>query len=83
MNILGNGGMQGGGLPPQLMQQIRQVKGLMQMTRGNPMALLQSNPQFAQVMQQFKGQNPQQVFESICKQQGIDGNAIINELKRQ
>lgn len=83
MNILGGNNMQGGGLPPQLMQQIRQVKGLMRMAQGNPNALLQSNPQFAQVMQQFKGQNPQQVFEMMCKQQGIDGNAIINELKRQ
>ena len=62
MNILGNGSnMSGGGLPPQLMQQIRQVKGIMQMC---------------------KGQNPKTVFENLCKQNGIDGNAIINELKR-
>ena len=83
MNILGNGSnMSGGGLPPQLMQQIRQVKGFMQMAQGNPNALLQMNPQFAQAMQMFKGQNPKTVFENLCKQNGIDGNAIINELKR-
>lgn len=83
MNILGNGSnMSGGGLPPQLMQQIRQVKGIMQMAQGNPMAILQSNPQMQQIMQMCKGQNPKTVFENLCKQNGIDGNAIINELKR-
>ena len=62
MNIIGNGSnMSGGGLPPQLMQQIRKVKGIMQMC---------------------KGQIPKTVFENLCKQNGIDGNAIINELKR-
>lgn len=79
MNILGNGG---GGLPPQMMQSIQQVKGLMSMVNGNPMALMQSNPQFAQVMQMCKGQNPQKMVEQMCKQKGIDVNAFMNELKR-
>lgn len=85
MNILGNGGMPtsgGSGLPPQLMQQIQQVKGLMGMAKGNPMALMQNNPQIAQVMQMCKGQNPQTVLENMCKQKGIDVNALMNELKR-
>lgn len=80
MNILGNSG--GGGLPPQLMQNIQQVKGLMGMTNGNPMALMQSNPQIAQVMQMCKGQNPQKLVEQMCKQQGIDMNALINALRQ-
>lgn len=82
MNILGGNNMQNGGLPPQLMQQIQQVKGLMALSKGNPMAILQSNPQMQQVMQMCKGQNPKAVFENMCKQQGINPDAIINALKQ-
>lgn len=83
MNILGNGGGSGGGLPPQLMQSIQQVRGIMGMAQGNPMAMLQNNPQFAQVMQLCKGQNPQTVLENMCKQQGINPQDLINALKGQ
>ncbi len=84
MNILGNGGMPTGGgqLPPQLMQSVQQVKGIMGMAKGNPMALMQNNPQFAQVMQMCQGQNPQTVLENMCKQRGIDVNALMNALKQ-
>lgn len=85
MNILGNGNVptnNGNGLSPQLMQSVQQVKGLMGMANGNPMALMQSNPQIAQVLQMCKGQNPQKMVEQLCKQQGIDMYALINELKR-
>lgn len=82
MNILGGNNMQNGGLPPQLMQQIQQVKGLMALSKGNPMAILQSNPQMQQVMQMCKGQSPKTVFENMCKQQGINPDAIINALKQ-
>lgn len=80
MNILGNGS--GGVLPPQLMQSIQQVKGIMGMAKGNPMAMLQNNPQFAQVMQMCKGQNPQTVLENMCRQQGINPQDLINALKQ-
>lgn len=79
MNPLGNGHI--GGLTPQMKQGIQQVKGLMQMTNGNPMALAQQNPQLAQVMQMCKGQNPEQVFYAMCKQRGIDANAFLQELR--
>lgn len=82
MNILGGNGMQSGGIPPQLMQNIQQVKGLMNIVGGNPMALMQNNPQFGQLMQMCQGQNPQVVFENMCKQQGVDPNAVINALKQ-
>lgn len=83
MNILGNGGMPtGGGLPPQLMQSIQQVKGLMRTVNGNPMALMQNNPQMAQVMQMCQGQNPKNIVESLCKQKGINPNDLINALKQ-
>ena len=80
MNPLGNGNM--GGLPPQLLQNIQQVKGIMNMFQGNPMAIAQQNPMFGQVMQMCRGQNPEQLFYAMCKQQGLDANAILNELRR-
>lgn len=78
MNPLGNTNTQ---LSPQIMQGIRQVKGMMQMMNGNPTALAQQNPMFNQVMQMCKGQNPQQLFTDMCKAKGIDPNAILNELR--
>ena len=80
MNPLGNENI--GGLPPQMKQNIQQIKGLMQMANGNPMALAQQNPALAQVMQMCKGQNPEQMFYAMCKQQGINPNDIINELRK-
>lgn len=80
MNPLGNN-PQTNQLSPQLMQNIKQVKGMMQMINGNPTALAQQNPMFNQVMQMCKGQNPQQVFLAMCKKQGIDPEAILNELR--
>ena len=80
MNPLGNGNI--GGLPPQMMKNIQQVKGLMQMANGNPMALAQQNPMIGQVMNMCKGQNPEQMFYAMCQKQGIDPNAIINELRK-
>ena len=80
MNPLGNGNI--GGLPPRMAQNIQQVKGLMRMANGNPMLLAQQNPAFAQVMNMCKGQNPEQLFYDMCRQKGIDANAIINELRK-
>lgn len=80
MNPLGNGNI--GGLSPQMAQNIQQVKGLMRMANGNPMLLAQQNPAFAQVMNMCKGQNPEQLFYDMCRQKGIDPNAIINELRK-
>ena len=80
MNPLGNGNF--GGLSPQMMKNIQQVKGLMQMTKGNPMALAKQNPAIAQAMQMCKGQNPEQMFYAMCKQQGINPETILNELRK-
>lgn len=79
MNPLGNGNIVG--ITPQMRQGIQQVKGLIQMASGNPMALVQQNPQLAQVMQMCQGQNPEQVFYAMCKQRGIDANAFLQELR--
>lgn len=80
MNPLGNNS-QTNQLSSQLMQNIKQVKDMMQIMRGNPIALAQQNPMFNQVLQLCKGQNPQQMFLAMCKKQGIDPEAILNELR--
>lgn len=79
MNPLGN--IQYNGLSPQLMQNVRQVKSMMQMMNGNPMTMAQQNPMFNQVMQMCQGQNPQQIFMNKCKEMGINPDAILNELR--
>ena len=81
MNPLGNGNI-GGGLSPQMMNGIQQIKGLMQMANGNPMFLARQNPMLGQVMQMCKGQNPQQMFYALCQQQGINPDLILKELKK-
>ena len=68
-------------LNPQIMHGIRQAKNIMQMMNGNPTALAQQNPMLNQVMQMCRGQNPQEMFMSMCKARGIDPNAILNELR--
>lgn len=80
MNPLGNGNV--GGLPKGMMQSIQQVKGMMQMAQGNPMALMQQNPMMGQVMQMCQGQNPQQVFYAMCQQKGINPELILNEFRK-
>lgn len=78
MNPLGNGNI--GGLSPQLMQNIQQVKQMMSMAQ-NPNLLLQQNPMLNQIMQAYRGQNPRQVFETLARQKGVDPEAIIRELQ--
>lgn len=80
MNPLGSGGF-GNGLPPELMQNIQQVKGIMSMLKGKPDMLMQQNPMLNQVMQMCQGQNPETVFKSMCKKAGIDADAFIKALK--
>lgn len=77
MNPLGNNSQ----LSPQIMQNIKQVKGIMQMMNGNPTALAQQNPMLHQVVQMCKGQDPQQLFMSMCKARGINPDAILKELR--
>lgn len=73
-------------IPPDIMSGIKQIKSIMGMSNGNPTQILQQlgnqNPMFNQVLQMCKGQNPQQVFMSMCKKRGIDPNAILNELQK-
>lgn len=63
------------GLPPQLMQSIQQVKQIMRM--GD----LKQNPQMQQIMQMCQGQNPQVVFEAMCRQMGVNPNDVLNAIR--
>lgn len=80
MNPLGNGS----GLTPQVLNAIRQAKGMMSFANGNPMEMLRqmNTPQANQVLQMLQTQNPQQVFNSLAGQMGLDANAIMNELRK-
>ena len=80
MNPLGNGSMNG--LSPQIVQSIQQVKKMMGIFQGNPMAMIQQNPMIGQIMQMSKGKNLEELFYSICQQQGINANEFLNELRR-
>ena len=68
------------GLPPQLLQNIKQVKQMMSFAQ-NPSAIIQNNPMLNQIMQAYNGQNPQQIFTTLCQQRGIDPNVILDELR--
>lgn len=83
-NPLSGGGMNENQLPPNMVNGINGVKQMMGMMRtvANPTAMLQQNPQFAQVMQMCKGENPQDVFMQMCKARGIDPNMVLNELQK-
>lgn len=75
------------GINPQMMQNIQQLKGMMQQfkTMQNPNAVFQTmaqnNPQMQQVLQMCQGKNPKDVFYSMCQQQGVNPEQILNMLK--
>ncbi len=87
MNILNQGFMQQGAanLPPQLMQSIQQIKQMQAMCNGDMSGAIQriiaQNPQMAQAMQMVQGQNPETVVRQMCKQKGIDCDALMRALR--
>lgn len=84
MNPLFGGGNQ---MNPQMLQSIQQIKGLMNQMKSiqNPNLAIQQmaeqNPQMKQILQMCQGQNPKDVFYSMCQQQGIDPEQVIKLLK--
>ena len=72
-------------LPPQLMQSIRQLKQMQAMCNGDMNGAIQriiaQNPQMAQAMQIIQGQNPETIVRQMCKQKGIDCDALIRALR--
>lgn len=82
MSMIGN--MGGGNNPMSAMMQamgvINQIK-----KSGNPQAALnqiaQSNQNIKQAMDMCRGKNPQQVFEQMCKQNGMDPEQFTGMIK--
>lgn len=64
-------------------QGINQVKQLMQTMRyaRNPMQVINNNPSIANVLNMCRGQNPKDVFYSLCKQKNVNPDEILNELR--
>ena len=73
MSMIGN---MGGGNNPMgaMMQAMQMVNKLKQ--AGNPQAaveqMAQTNPNVKKAMDMCKGKNPKQVFEEMCRQNGMD-----------
>lgn len=84
MNPLFGGGNQ---MNPQMLQNIQQIKGLMNQMKSiqNPNLVIQQmaeqNPQMKQILQMCQGQNPKDVFYTMCQQRGIDPEQVIKLLK--
>lgn len=87
MNILNQGFMRqsAANLPPQLTQSIQQIKQMQAMCNGDMNGAIQriiaQNPQMAQAMQMVQGQNPETVVRQMCKQKGIDCDALMRALR--
>lgn len=81
MGMMGNAG---GNNPmsaiSQAMQVVNQIKRF-----GNPHAamdiLAQQNPNIKKAMDMCQGKNPQQVFEQMCRQNGMDLGQIAKMIK--
>lgn len=81
MGMMGNAGGNNPMLAvSQAMQVVNQIKQF-----GNPQAamniLAQQNPNIKKAMDMCQGKNPQQVFEQMCKQNGMDLGQIAKMIK--
>ena len=82
MSMIGNIG--GGNNPMSAVMQainvVNQIK-----KSGNPQEafnqMTQSNPQIKQAMNMCRGKNPQQVFEQVCRQNGMDPGQFTGIIK--
>lgn len=73
---------------PMNINRIGQMKSMFQTFQNarNPMALFQQmamrNPQLQPILNMVRqGMNPNQIFENICKQKGINPQELINMIK--
>ena len=81
MGMIGNtGGNDPMSAISQAMQVINQIKQF-----GNPQVamniLAQQNPNIKKAMDTCRGKNPQQVFEQMCRQNGMDLGQIAKMIK--
>lgn len=81
------GAAQMGGINPQAVQAIKQVKQMMNMLGAvkNPQAALmqaaKQNPALGSVMQMCQGRNPKDVFYEQCQQHGVDPETVLSQLR--
>jgi hypothetical protein len=59
-----------------LLSKIRGIAGAM---RGDPMAMLQSNPQAQQILAQYGG-DPKRAFYALAQQMGVDQTEVMKTL---
>lgn len=74
--LFGGNGAGGFQVNPQLAQMVRMMRG-----GATPQALMGQFPQLQQVMNMCKGQNPRDVFYSMCNQRGVNPDDILNQLR--
>lgn len=60
---------------------IKEVKSLMQASRGDPNALVQQYPQMRSILQMAQGKDLKSLFYTKCQDMGVDPNVILNELR--
>lgn len=70
-----NFGVQNGSL-----NQIKQMYNLFKISK-NPQQIIMNNPQINEVIKMCNGQNPKDVFYSLCKQKGVNPDDILNQMK--
>ena len=76
MNPLFGGSGGGFQVNPQLAQMARMMNG-----GATPQAIMSQFPQLQQVVKMCNGQNPKDVFYSMCKQRGVNPDDILNQLR--
>ena len=79
MGLLGNG-TPGFVVDPQIINMFKQMGSM-----NNPQTYLnqivQTNPQFAQVLQMCNGKNPQDIFYKMCQQRGVNPDTILKQFR--
>ena len=72
---------------PQILQQISasnprlsQIKQIAQTLRGDPRAMLQSNPQAQKILSQYGG-DPEKAFRGYAQQMGVDADEVMRLIK--
>lgn len=79
-NPLLNGLQSNFGVQNPIINRIKQMMHTMSIAK-NPMQIINSNPQLASVINMCKGQNPKDVFYSMCKEKNANPEDVLNSLR--
>ena len=84
LSMFAGGQPSGLNLDPQLLSSVKRMISMMGAAR-NPDTVLQQaarqNPMMASVLQMCRGQDPKDVFYRMCRENNIDPNEILKQLK--